>query len=451
MEDSKKRTSGVIYGLNDRPPFWEAFLAALQHVLAVFVGIITPPIIICGAFGLDIVETSYIISMSLFISGIATFIQARKIGPVGSGLLSIQGTSFTFIGPIIGVGMATIAGGGSPTDALAVVFGVALAGSFIEMGLSRILGFAKKIITPVVTGIVITLIGLTLIKVGVIYMGGGFGAMKDGTFANAQNLSLAFGVMAIIVILNRSKSNILRMSSIFIGLLVGYLVSIALGLVDFSQLKKLDVFVVPMPFKYGLSFSWSGFIALGIIYLITAIESIGDLTATSDVSGEPIEGDVYFKRIKGGVLGDGVNSFIASVFNTFPNTTFSQNNGVIQLTGVASRYVGYFIAVILIVFGFFPIIGGIFKIMPYAVLGGATIILFGTVAAAGIRILSRVNLTNRDLIIIAVSLSMGLGVVVVPDILKNMPEMVKNVFSSGITTGGIFAIVLNIIIPRDKK
>jgi len=451
MEDSKKRTSGVIYGLNDRPPFWEAFLAALQHVLAVFVGIITPPIIICGAFGLDIVETSYIISMSLFISGIATFIQARKIGPVGSGLLSIQGTSFTFIGPIIGVGMATIAGGGSPTDALAVVFGVALAGSFIEMGLSRILGFARKIITPVVTGVVITLIGLTLIKVGVIYMGGGFGAMKDGTFANAQNLSLAFGVMAIIVILNRSKSNILRMSSIFIGLLVGYLVSIALGLVDFSQLKKLDVFVVPMPFKYGLSFSWSGFIALGIIYLITAIESIGDLTATSYVSGEPIEGDVYFKRIKGGVLGDGVNSFIASVFNTFPNTTFSQNNGVIQLTGVGSRYVGYFIAVILVFFGFFPIVGGVFKIMPYAVLGGATIILFGTVAAAGIRILSRINLTNRDLIIIAVSLSMGLGVTLVPDILKNMPEMVKNVFSSGITTGGIFAIVLNIIIPRDKK
>ncbi len=451
MEDSKKRTSGVIYGLNDRPPFWEAFLAALQHVLAVFVGIITPPIIICGAFGLDIVETSYIISMSLFISGIATFIQARKIGPIGSGLLSIQGTSFTFIGPIIGVGMATIAGGGSPTDALAVVFGVALAGSFIEMGLSRILGFARKIITPVVTGVVITLIGLTLIKVGVIYMGGGFGAMKDGTFANAQNLSLAFGVMAIIVILNRSKSNILRMSSIFIGLLVGYLVSIALGLVDFSQLKKLDVFVVPMPFKYGLSFSWSGFIALGIIYLITAIESIGDLTATSYVSGEPIEGDVYFKRIKGGVLGDGVNSFIASVFNTFPNTTFSQNNGVIQLTGVGSRYVGYFIAVILVFFGFFPIVGGVFKIMPYAVLGGATIILFGTVAAAGIRILSRINLTNRDLIIIAVSLSMGLGVTLVPDILKNMPEMVKNVFSSGITTGGIFAIVLNIIIPRDKK
>ena len=451
MEDSKKRKSGVIYRLNDKPPLGEAILAALQHVLAVFVGIITPPIIISGAFGLDIVDTSYIVSMSLFISGIATFIQTKKIGPVGSGLLSIQGTSFTFIGPIIGVGMATIAGGGSPTDALAVVFGVALAGSFIEMGLSRVLGFAKKIITPLVTGVVITLIGLTLIKVGVIYMGGGFGAMKDGTFANFQNLALAFGVMAIIVILNRSNNNLLRMSSIFIGLLVGYIASVMLGLVDFSQLKKLDVFAIPMPLKYGLSFSWSGFIAIGIIYLITSIESIGDLTATSDVSGEPIEGDVYFERIKGGILGDGVNSFIAAIFNTFPNTTFSQNNGIIQLTGVGSRYVGYFIAAFLVLFGFFPIIGGVFKIMPYAVLGGATIILFGTVAAAGIRILSRIDLTNRDLIIIAVSLSMGLGVTLVPDILQHMPDLVKSVFSSGISTGGIFAIFLNIIIPRKKK
>lgn len=450
-EKELKKNSNVIYGLNDKPPILESLLAAIQHVLAVFVGIITPPIIISGAFGLDITETSYIISMSLFISGIATFIQAKKIGPVGSGLLSIQGTSFTFIGPIIGAGMAVIASGGSPTDALAVVFGVAFAGSFIEMGLSRILGFAKKIITPVVTGVVITLIGLTLIKVGATYMGGGFGAMKDGTFGSYQNLGLAFGVMFIIIILNRSKNNILRMSSIFIGLLVGYIVSVAMGLVDFSQLSKLSFFTIPLPFKYGFSFSWSAFISIGLIYLITTIESIGDLTATSDVSGEPIEGKVYIERIKGGVLGDGVNSLLASVFNTFPNTTFSQNNGIIQLTGVASRYVGYFIAGFLVLFGFFPIIGGVFKIMPAPVLGGATIILFGSVASAGIRILSRIKITNRDMMIIAVSLAMGLGVAVVPDILKQMPKIVQNIFSSGITTGGIFAIILNIVLPKDEK
>jgi len=451
MGDSKSQTSGVIYSLNDKPPFFESVFAALQHVLAVFVGIITPPLIICNAFGLEIEDTSYIVSMSLFISGIATFVQTRKIGPIGSGLLSIQGTSFTFLGPIIGAGMATIAGGGSPTDALAVVFGVALAGSFIEMILSRFLDYARKIITPLVTGIVVTLIGLTLVKVGIISMGGGFAAMKDGSFASYQNLALSFGVMFLIIILNRSKNKFLKMSSIFIGLLVGYVVSIFLGLIDFSKLSELSLVAVPLPLKYGLSFSWSAFVSIGLIYIITAIESIGDLTATSSVSGEPIEGDLYFKRIKGGVLGDGFNSFVASIFNTFPNTTFSQNNGVIQLTGVASRYVGYFIAVILVIFGFFPVVGGVFKIMPEPVLGGVTIVLFGTVAAAGIRILSSIKLTNRDLIILAVSLSMGLGVTLVPDILKNMPQIVKNIFTSGITTGGIFAIVLNILLPRIRR
>ena len=447
-QTNKQSSSNVIYGLNDKPPIVESFFAALQHVLAVFVGIITPPIIICNAFGLGIEDTSYIISMSLFISGVATFIQARKIGPIGSGLLSIQGTSFTFLGPIIGAGMATIKGGGSPTDALAVVFGVAMAGSFIEMILSRFLDHARKIITPLVTGIVVTLIGLTLVKVGIVSMGGGFGAMKDGSFASYQNLALSFGVMLIIIILNRSKNKMIRMSSIFIGLLVGYIVSVFLGLVDFSKLHDLKAFNIPLPMKYGVSFSWSAFISIGIIYVITTIESIGDLTATSTVSNEPIEGDVYFKRIQGGVLGDGFNSFLAALFNTFPNTTFSQNNGVIQLTGVASRYVGYFIAGILVLFGFFPIIGGIFKIMPEPVLGGATIVLFGTVAAAGIRILNSIKITNRDMIILAVSLAMGLGVTLVPDILKNMPQLIKNIFASGITTGGIFAILLNVLLPR---
>ncbi len=150
------------------------------------------------------------------------------------------------------------------------------------------------------------------------------------------------------------------------------------------------------------------------------------------------------------MLGDGVNSFIAAIFNTFPNTTFSQNNGVIQLTGVASRYVGYFIAAILLVFGLFPIVGGVFKIMPEPVLGGATIVLFGTVAAAGIRIISSTKIDRRAMIILAVSLSMGLGVTLVPDILKNMPEIIKNIFSSGISTGGIFAIFLNILLPQSK-
>jgi xanthine permease XanP len=241
------------------------------------------------------------------------------------------------------------------------------------------------------------------------------------------------------------------MGSIVIGLLVGYIISIFLGMTDFSSLANLPVVSVPIPFKFGLDFDFALFIPFALLYVITTIESTGDLTATSLVSGEPIRGDVYIKRIQGGVLGDGVNSMIAAIFNTFPNTTFSQNNGVIQLTGVASRYVGFFIAGFLVLLGIFPIVGGVMQAMPRPVLGGATIIMFGTVAAAGIKIISTSKIDRRNMLILALSLGLGMGVQVVPNVLDAMPTMIKTIFSSPITTGGLTALVLNIIIPRDKE
>ncbi len=441
----------LIYGLDERPPVAAAFFAAFQHVLSIFVGIITPPLIICGAFGLDMADTSFIISMSLFISGIATFIQAKKIGPVGSGLLSIQGTSFSFLGAIIAAGMTVISGGGTAHQALAMVFGVSIAGSFIEMVISRFFHLARKIFTPLVTGTVVTLIGMTLIKVGVISMGGGFAAKKAGTFGSWEHLSLALLTIVTIIFFNLSKNKYLRMSSIFFGIVVGYVASIFMGKIDFSQLQGISLFAVPMPFKYGLDFSWTAFIPVAFIYLITSIESIGDLTATSAVSKQPLDGPVYINRIKSGVLGDGVNSLIAAVFNTFPNTTFSQNNGVIQLTGVASRYVGYYIAGILVILGLLPIVGGLFKLMPDAVLGGATTIMFGTVATSGIRIISTVRLDKRAILILATSFALGLGVTFVPEIIDNFPPIAKSIFSSGFTTGGLVVMLLNLILPNRKE
>lgn len=445
---SNRHLPDVIYRLDDRPPVIEASVGAFQHVLAVFVGIITPPLIISNALGLELQEATYLVSMSLLISGLATFIQVRKIGPVGSGLLSVQGTSFTFLGPIIATGMAVVQAGGSPSSALALIFGVCLAGSFIEMVLSRALRFAQRIVTPLVTGTVVTLIGLTLVKVGVITMCGGNAARSDGTFASLQNLGMAALVLATIVVLNRSQNRYLRMSSIVIGLAVGFAASVLLGLVDFSRLSQLSLVSVPVPFRHGLSFTWAAFFPIALIYLITTIETIGDLTATSEVSDEPIEGEIYMQRIQGGVLGDGVNSLLASVFNTFPNTTFSQNNGVIQLTGVASRYVGYFIALFLAILGLFPVVAGLFQIMPQAVLGGATIIMFGTVAAAGIRIIASQKIDRRAMLIVATSLAMGLGVTFVPEMLANLPPIIKSMFASGIATGGIFAIGMNLLLPQ---
>lgn len=442
----------LIYGLEDRPPIVASIFAALQHMLASIVGIVTPPIIISNALGLDVSDASYIISMTLLVSGIATFIQAKRIGPVGSGLLAMQGTSFAFLGPIIGAAIA-IKNEADAQTALAVVFGCIMAGAFIEIIISRFLHLAKTIITPVVTGVVVTLIGLTLIKVGLISMAGGFYVMQNvpDAFASLKNLGIAFLVLAIIVGLNMCKNQYLRMSSIVIGLAVGYVLAAALGMVNFSKLAELDAFTVPQPLKYGIDFSWGAFLAIGLIYVITAIESIGDLTATSMISKQPVEGPVYMKRIKGGVLADGINSFLAGLFNSFPNTTFSQNNGVIQLTGVASRYVAYFIAGLLVMMGLSPVLAGIFRIMPEPVLGGATILMFGTVAAAGVKILASQKLDNRSTLIIAVSLGLGLGVTMVPDVLKNIaPPEIKNVFTSGITTGGLTAIILNLVLPGRK-
>ncbi len=449
MSEQKQIESDLIYQLDDQPPPLESFFAALQHVLASLVGIMTPPLVITSALGLDIADSAYIISMSLFVSGIATFIQAKRMGPVGSGLLSVQGTSFAFLGPIIGAAMAIKAGAGTEA-ALATIFGVIIAGSFIEIFLSRFLHLAKRIITPVVTGVVVTLIGLTLIKVGLISIGGGFYVMTKvpAAFASMQNLGMAGLVLIIILFLNMSKNPLLRMSSIVIGLAVGYVVAASMGMVNLSKLEDLSFFSVPVPFKYGLDFSFAAFLPIAIIYLITAVESIGDLTATSMISHQPVTGDIYMQRIKGGVLADGINSALAGIFCTFPNTTFSQNNGVIQLTGVASRHVAFFIAGIFVVLGLSPILAGVFRIMPEPVLGGATILMFGTVAVAGIRILATQHLGSREILIVAVSLGIGLGVTMVPDILKNVaPPEIKNVFSSGITAGGLTAILLSIVLP----
>ncbi|MEB3213499.1 MAG: nucleobase:cation symporter-2 family protein [Leptolyngbyaceae bacterium] len=443
--------SDLIYGLDDRPPVPSAIFAALQHVFASFVGIITPSFVVANALGLEPADTGFLISMSLFVSGIATFIQAKRIGPVGSGLLSIQGTSFAFIGPIIAAGLGVTNAGGTPGEALGLIFGLCLVGSFIEMVFSRFIHLAKKVITPLVTGTVVTLIGLTLINVGITSMGGGFAAKGDGTFGSPQNLGLAFLVLAIIVILNSASSNILRMSSIVIGLVVGYIVAIPMGMVNFSNLGNVALFTAPIPFTYGFGFSFAAFIPFAFLYLITTIETTGDLTATSLITNQPIEGKTYIERIKGGVLGDGVNSFLAACFNTFPNTTFSQNNGVIQLTGIGSRYVGFFIAGLFVLLGLFPIVGAVVQTLPQPVLGGATILMFGTVASAGIKILSCVNFTRRAALILSVSLGLGLGVTFAPDILDQMPPLVKSIFSSGISTGGLSALVLNSIIPGRRE
>lgn len=327
-----------------------------------------------------------------------------------------------------------------------MVFGACIAGSFVEIFISRILRYVRKIITPLVSGIVVTLIGLSLVKVGIRACGGGNIALENGTFGSFRYIGLAALVLVIIILFNRSSNRYLRMSSIVIGLAVGYLVAWFTGIIDFSSVQKFGGFNVPVPFKYGLSFDLSSIIALGLIYMITAIEAYGDITANSLISGEPVEGEKFVRRASGGILADGLNSMLAGIFNSFPNSIFAQNNGMIQLTGVASRYVGYYIAGFLILLGLFPVVGIFFSLMPEPVLGGATLLMFGTVAAAGIRIIASQNINRKATLVMALSFALGLSVELVPEILCQLPETLRSIFSSGITTGGLTAILSNIFI-----
>ncbi|MBU9690885.1 uracil-xanthine permease family protein [Burkholderia multivorans] len=448
--DDAESARDLVYGPNDRPAPMVAFVAALQHLLAIIVPIVTPGLLICQALGVSSHDTTLIVSMSLVISGIATFVQCKRFGPLGAGLLIVQGTSFNFVGPLIAGGSLMVKQGTPVETVMAAIFGVVIAGSFVEMGVSRILPFVKRLITPLVTGIVVLLIGLTLIKVGLVSMGGGYGAMAKGTFASAQNLTLSCLVLGTIILLNRVPVVWVRSTALVIALAIGYAAAAFLGRLDFTGMHQAAVFQVPTPLHFGIGFSWSLFVPMLIIYLVTSLEAIGDVTATSKISKEPVEGPVWMQRIKGGVLVNGANSLLAGAFNTFPSSVFAQNNGVIQITGVASRYVGIWIAAMLVVLGLFPVVAGALQAVPEPVLGGAAMVMFGAVAASGINILAGIQLDRRALLIIAVSLALGLGVSQVPDILNSLPHALKNVLESGVATGGICALVMNWFLPEKK-
>ena len=438
-------SSELIYRLEDRPPVLQSTFAALQHLLASFVGIVTPTLIIGNTLGLQ-TEVPYLISMALLASGIGTFIQAFRPLGIGAGMLCIQGTSFAFLGAILSAGFTVKHRGGSSEDIMALVTGMCFFGAFIQIGLSQIIPYLRRIVTPLVTGIVITSIGISLIKVGMSDLAGG---LEAADFGAPVNLMLGFFVIVVIVILNASTNNWVRMSSVIVGLGTGVIAALLFDELALQDLSISADIAMPEPFRYGFSFDLAAFIPLAVIYVISSVETTGDLTANCVISNQPIDGESYIRRISNGVLGDGVNSMIAAVLNTFPNTTFSQNTGVIQLTGIASRHVGIYVAAILVVLGFFQGIGDLLLSIPKPVLGGATLVMFGSVAVAGIKILATEELDRRKVIIIAVSFGLGLGVALVPEVFIQTPPLVQNIFSSAAATAGLSAITLSLVIPNN--
>lgn len=426
----------LMYGINDKPKLTMQILLGLQHIFAAFGGIIVVPLVIGSALGFDAATSTALMSATILAAGIATFIQSKGIGPIGSKTACIMGTDFTFATPAIAVG--SVAG-------LPGIIGATILGALVEVILSFFIKPIMKFFPPLVTGTVICLIGLTLLPVSIDWAAGGSGASDYGSMIN---IAIAAFVMIFTILLNHYGKGIISSASILIGMIVGYIICIPLGMIDFSTVKEASWISFPKIFQYGVDFNFKYVIPFIPAYLVTTIETVGCLKAISQVSG--IKDNP--KRIGKGVLSDGVGSAIAGCLGTFPNTSFSQNVGIIPLTKVASRYVAIMAGILLVILGLLPKFAALINIMPQPVLGGVGIVMFGTVAAAGIQTLSSVKLTNKNLLVIATSIGLGLGVTFRPEILSSLPEWMTMIFSSGISTGTIVALVLNIILKeKDDK
>ena len=434
MRKEQQVETGLIYDVNDNPSIGKKFLFGLQHIFAAFSGIVVVPLVISGSLGFDSKMTTSLISASILAAGIATIIQARGIGRVGSRVACIMGTDFTFVSPAISVGS---------TLGMPGIVGATILGSFFEIILSFFIKPLMKLFPPLVTGTVVCLIGLTLLPVSIDWAAGGSGALDYGSLLN---VSIAMLVMIVTLILNRYGKGLVSSASILIGMLVGYLVCIPLGMVDFTPVAEASWFAMPNILEYGVVFDWKAVLAFIPAYFVTTIETVGCLKAV----GETSQIEMDDKKIGSGILADGVGSIVGGLVGSFSNTSFSQNVGLISLTKVASKHVAVMAGILLVCLGLFPKLAGVINGIPQPVLGGVGLVMFGMVAAAGIKTLSRVELTDRNLVIIATSMALGLGVTFRPDFIGQLPEALQMIFSSGISTGTIVALILNLLLKEDK-
>lgn len=425
------------YPVDSKPPFGLTLLLAAQHLLAALGGIIAVPLVIGNVLKLPTPDTIVLVNAALLVSGIVTIIQCQGIGPIGLRLPSVMGTSFTFVAAALAIGFSE--------HGVAGIMGASLVGSLVMIIGSFFMPYVRKLFPPVVTGVVVMMIGLSLIPVAVDWFAGG--QKGDPHYADPANLAMATFVLVLVVILVQWGKGIFSAAAIVIGMMVGYVVALALGWINFDAVKNADTFAIPQPLHFGLAFPISGIIGMSIAYLVTIVESSGNFLALGNATQTEITG----KHLRGGVLCDGLGSAFAAIMSTTPFSSFAQNIGVISLTGVASRYVVTIMGVLLVLAGVFPWLGALIVSIPSPVLGGAGLMMFAMIIAAGIQMLDKVERSKRNGLIIAISIGCGLAVTTRPELLDKLPGFFKEVFGSGITVGSLLALILNLILPEDKE
>jgi NCS2 family nucleobase:cation symporter-2 len=437
MTDASIGTPEQLRDPNYTPPMAKAIPLGIQHVLAMFVSNVTPAIIICGAAGigfgsdqgaLGFPDMTYMIQMSMLFAGIATLIQTIGIGPVGAKLPIVQGTSFAFLPVMIpavaGLGVAGLGG---------LMTGVMIGGLF-HILIGTFVGKIRFALPPLVTGLIVLMIGLALVKVGIQYAAGG--VPKMGTDA--------FGTLAMWFF----TKGMLSVAAVLVGILAGYIVAYFMGQVSFANLGRAASFALPNPFRWGFELNWAIIIGMCLMAFVSAIETVGDVSGiTKGGAGR----EATDAEITGATYADGVGTAIAGVFGGLPNTSFSQNVGLIAMTGVMSRHVVTIGAIFLIVAGLIPKVGALINTVPINVLGGGVIVMFGMVAAAGISMLADVTWNRRNMVILAVSLAVGLGLQLEPSALQHTGKTLQILLTSGLLPAAVISIVLNLILPQEME
>ena len=432
----KKMKKGSIYELDGTVELKQAIPLGIQHILAMFLGNISPLIIVCGMLDMTLGLKTALIQNAMFVAAIVTLIQLYPCWKIGARLPIVMGTSSGFIGTAKAIGA---------TYGYGALMGASFIGGIFEMVLGWFVKPLRKLFPPVVTSLVIISIGLSLLPVGINYFGGGAGSAD---FGSVNHLMVGTFVIIVIVILKQFKG-FLNHASILIGIVCGYVLAIGLGMVDFSEVSKAAWFALPQFMPVSFEFHLEAIIAMGIMFIATTVETIGDI---SGITNGGLNREATDDELQGGVLADGVGSILGSLFGVLPNTSFSQNVGLVAVTKVVNRFVIMTGAVFLLACGFCPKLSAIFSVMPQSVLGGAAVIMFAMILVSGIQSLMRVELDERNGLIIALAIGLGVGIGNVPTVLAMLPSWVSNIFAqNGIIMTFVIATVMNLILPRKKK
>ena len=443
MNDVSDATPGQLQDPDFDLPMGPRVALGLQHVLAMFASNVTPSIIIAGAAGFAFggADMVFLIQMAMLFAGVATLFQTIGFGPVGARLPVMQGTSFAFVPIMISI---------VKSSGIAALFGAVLVAGVFHAALGAIIGRIRHWFPPLVTGMVITAIGLYLLPVGIKYAAGGAAdfQMNNPAWGDFSRWGLALVVILVALGFKFFTRGIASSAAILLGLIAGYLVGVATGAVNFGGVAKAAWFTVPTPFKYGIEFNAVAIIGMCLISIVSAIETVGDI---SGIAKGGAGREATDRELAGGTYADGIGSAIAGVFGGLPNTSFSQNVGLISMTGVMSRSVVTLSALFLIVCGLIPKVGAVVAAMPISVLGGGVILMFGMVLSAGVSMLSSVTWSRRNMMILATSMSVGLGLQQVPKSMQHLPDWLEMLAVSGLLPVAVLAVVLNLVLPKDAE